>query len=194
MAAPSSDVPSRRRPLLAALLGERVLSIVRYSWVPAEQAVREYGLSAQQVFGRTAGPIALEFASSVILGVASQPSENSVVVWLERDEHGALQDDPLSQAADLHPVSADDPRYADARWSALLGTRLSAIRVFRSVGRGAKEDALPSETALELQFERGESLFCTHGLHDNSDDFSVLHENEIVPALRGALRESFTLL
>jgi hypothetical protein len=68
-----------------------------------------------------------------------------------------------------------------------------AIRVFRSVGRGAKEDASPSETALEFRFERGQSLFCAHGLHDNSDDFSVLHEAEIAPALRSALRESFTL-
>jgi hypothetical protein len=193
MAALSSDIPSRRRALLAALLGQRALRIVRYSWVPPEQAVREYALSAPQVFGRTAGPIALEFASGVILGVASQPSENSVVVWWERDEHGAMQAEPLSQAAELSAVSADDPHYADASWGALLGARLLAIRMFRSVGGGAKQAGAPSETALEFQFERGQSLFCTHGLHDNSDDFSVLHEDEIAPQLRHGLRASFTL-
>jgi hypothetical protein len=193
MAALSSDIPSRRRTLLAALLGQRALRIVRYSWVAPEQAVREYALTAPQVFGRTAGPIALEFESGLILGVASQPSENAVVVWWERDEHGATQAEPLSQAADLSPVSADDPRYADASWATLLGARLMAIRVFRSVGRSAKEDAAPSETALEFQFERGPSLFCVHGLHDNSDDFSILHEPEILPELRRALHESFTL-
>jgi hypothetical protein len=193
MAALSSDIPSHQQTLLSALLDQRVLRVVRYSWVPPEQAMREYALTAQQVFGLTGGPIALEFASGVIVGVASQPSENSVVVWWERDAHGVMRNELLSQVADLSPVSADDSRYADARWSAVLGARLTKIRAFRSVGRSAKEDAVPSETALEFQFERGESLICTHGLHDGSDDFSVLHEDEIAPELRHGLREMFAL-
>jgi hypothetical protein len=146
-------------------------------------------LATQQVFGRTAGALALVFESGMVVGAASQPSKDSIEIWLERDPSGATRPEPLEEDSELHPISAQDSRYADARWAAACGARVSAIRVLRRFGQNLTHSDLPSEAAVQLDLDNGDSIFLGHGLHDDSDDFAVLHAEEIEPAIRPALRE-----
>jgi hypothetical protein len=188
-----SDVPSRRRALLAALVGQRLVRMVRYSRRPADEAARVYHVPEPELFAKTAGPVALIFESGAVVGAASQPSENSVLVWLERDKNGTSRSEPLDQDTELYPVSADDPRYSDARWAAACGAVVRAIRVFERVGQDLTRTDLPNETAVQFELDNGDSFFLGHGLHDDSDDFAVVHEEEIEPEIKPTLRGLFTL-
>jgi hypothetical protein len=189
----NSDLPSNRRALLDSLLGQRLVELVRYSWLPPAQAAADYALADAQVFGRTAGALALSLESGLVIGVASEPSKNSVIVWLERDERGSVREDSLARDVELHPVSAADPRYADARFAAAAGARIRRVRALRRVGQSVRHDDLPSEAALELELDRGDPIVLAHGLHDDSDDFAVLHPDEIMPGIAPTLRELFAI-
>jgi hypothetical protein len=185
---PREDVPSRRLELLAPTIGQRLIRLVRYSRLPLDEALSEYGVPQAQLFGLTAGPLALELESGCILGAGSQPSLNSVTLWLERDDRGQMPSDPMSKDETLTPIPAQDPRYADARWNAIPGQRVTSISILRRSGQSVLHDDLPSEVAVQLELESGDSIFLAHGLHDDSDDFSVLHREEILPEIAANLR------
>ena len=103
--------------------------MVRFCWEAADDAFAKYGISARELFEIGPGPLSLYFESGAVIGAASQPSLSSVIVWLERDVHGPKRDDPMAVDPELHPISADDARYADSRWAASHGARVTAICV-----------------------------------------------------------------
>lgn len=52
------DLPSRKLALLSAMLGKVLLEMIRYSWILPKEAVTEYAVPRQELFGKTAGPLA----------------------------------------------------------------------------------------------------------------------------------------
>jgi hypothetical protein len=188
------DTPSKARALWSQLVGRILISLVRYSWLPANDAAAEYGLELDQVFGRTAGPVALEFECGLVIAAGSEPSENSVIAWVEKDQRGtALRSEPLAGDSELYPISANDARYADAAWAVVCGQRVCAITVWRRIGQNLTRSDLPNEAGVEVELENGARFFLSHGLHDDSDDFSVLLPHEIAPNIYRDLRLVFRL-
>jgi hypothetical protein len=86
------SIPSLRTNLLKGLKHHKVSSLVRYSWDPPNGIVEilkeDFDALLSSVFRRSYGPILITLESGLILGFGEEPSEDSVIVWVERSEDG----------------------------------------------------------------------------------------------------------
>lgn len=176
------DIPSRRLDLLTSIRGALVVRMTRYSWSPAEAAALEYDLRPELVFSRTAGPLLITLESGVAIGAASQPSLISVTLW--RDEPPGTSSDP-----ELHGIEADDPKFSEPGFAQMLGKRVTEISILTRDPENAKWVDRPREVGVVLAFDGAPDLLLSHGLHDNSDDFSVLMRKDLNPSLLPRLHE-----
>ncbi|KQZ29309.1 hypothetical protein [Duganella sp. Root1480D1] len=171
-------------------IGRRVVKLVRYSWWPKEEISAECGIASELSFSLTAGPLEVVFDDESSLGIASDPSLNSVIVWWERESGGrACVDSPLAADAELYPVSADDEEYASEFWRKLLKRKLIEFSIYKKRLMGSLESELPSELGLHFIFEDNLGFIASHGLHDGSDDFSVLMLNQFADTQKDQLVE-----
>lgn len=186
----TSDIPSRFAGVLAAFIGHRIIGATRFSWWSPEEAKEECGVKERDVFSLTAGPVAISFDSGAILGIASEPSVNSVVVWMEQDEAGqSMRDEPLSSDTDLYPILATDPTFADDFWRGVIGAKVAAISTLVRKSRSPRLAELPSEVGLCFLLDTGVKVVAAHGLHDDSDDFVIIPDHLILESIRADLQE-----
>ena len=161
--------------------------LTRYSWWPPEEATGELDVPPSSVFSLTAGPLLATFDSGLTLGFGSQPSLMSVTVWLEKEAGGSggeIAGDP-----ELHPVDATDPIYSGEPFRDMIRRRVQSISIIKRRAARATSAALPREVGLVLHFDNGSELIASHGLHDDSDDFSVITRDQISAKLRDQLDE-----
>jgi hypothetical protein len=183
-------VPSNSKELLAKLLGAVVTELVRYSWWPAAESAKECNIPNESVFSLTAGPLLITLQSGLVLSVGSMPHLISVILTVERDESGRfLNDEPAEDDDELHPINAADPVYSSEEFRRLVGKRVTSIHVLRREPKDARWTSRPREVGVVLGFDSGGELILSHGLHDGSDDFSVITRNQIDPDLVGKLCE-----
>lgn len=163
-----SDIPSNCSKILQTLIGRRIGGATRYSWWPAEENEKECGVKGEDTFSFTAGPVALEFDTGVMLGIASDPSKNSLCVWIEKDGHGEiLRSEPLEADADLHPISASDLKFASNFWRSAVGSEVSAVSILIMKPRSPLYEDLPNEVGLCFSLDSGLKVVAVHGLHDD---------------------------
>ena len=181
------NIPSRQLELLAAIRGQRLVRLVRYSWLPAPEAAAEYGLRADELFWRTAGPLVMSFARGLVVGASSDPAQGSIVLWVERNEAGVAIPDATADDNELYPIDAVG---SGAYLGGLLGRSVMTAEILRTTPTGVRQAELPNEAGLLLLFDGSEDLVLGHGLHDGSDDFAVLRLSEIraglVPSVQPA--------
>ena len=183
-------IPSRVSALLRSLIGRRVVDATRFSWWAPEEAQQECDLASEDVFSLTAGPVAIAFDSGVVLGVASDPSTNSVSVWKERDEVGRLlRSEPRSSDEGLYPISATDRKFAHSFWHQMIGARVDAVSILVRKPRTARLGELPNEVGLCFSLDSGAKVVAAHGIHDDSDDFVIISEQQVLLRLRAELEE-----
>lgn len=186
-----SCIPTNISDDLRRLVGCKLMSIKRYSWWPPEDVVSDYGVAPKDVFSLTAGPAAIEMETGIVLGIASDPSLNSVVVWVEKDISGNyLRDEPLDRDEELHEISSVDPIYSNSFWHRLAGCRVVEIKVLKRVSESIRVSQRPCQVGLSFLLDSGDVFLAAHGLHDDSDDFSIIPESLILPSLQEGLKET----
>ncbi|MFT5533283.1 MAG: hypothetical protein ACI802_001515 [Candidatus Paceibacteria bacterium] len=181
--------PSISKNILRQLIGKKVTGLVRYSWWEKGDVANECHIPKEQTFSLTAGPLAVVFEDGSVLGVASDPSMNSVIVWLD---HACDQIDinqPLCEDPDLFPILANDKIYSGLAWEKFIGNTITKFSILKNTEMSAGEAAVPSELGLCFYFDSDVHFIGSHGLHNGSDDFSVLLDNQIDPKLRPKLEE-----
>lgn len=174
----TSAIPSEATGLLKSYIGKKIVRLIRYSWWPDQEAAEQCAISDEQVFSLTAGPFAIQFDDGSILGVASDPGLNSVIVWNEAFRRREDASSSLELDQELFAISASG-RFAATFWKQLIGRRLTGIRILRRADNAPKESIRPSEVGLRFEVGDETSFVASHGLHDNSDDFSVLDPSVI---------------
>ncbi|HEX7642968.1 MAG TPA: hypothetical protein VF472_12245 [Burkholderiaceae bacterium] len=172
-------VPSKSIDLLRSYVGKRILRLVRYSWWPAEEVASHCGTRDEQAFSLTAGPLAIYFEGGAILGLTSDPSRASVIVWDEAAQKASDGASALDQDKELCAI-ADSGRFAARGWRHFNGRTLSELAILKRAGKNAKEEARPREVGLRFRCDDGTSFVASHGLHDGTDDFSVLEESQLI--------------
>jgi len=175
---PPSNIPTKSIDLLRTCLGKRILRLVRYSWWPAEQVASHGDTRDDQAFSLTAGPLAICFEGGAILGLGSDSPLVSVVVWDEASMKKHDESSAMDQDEELFPI-ADSGRFAGAGWQHFAGQVLKEVIVLERAPKNAKEESRSRETGLRFRCEDGSSFVASHGLHDGSDDFSVLEESQL---------------
>lgn len=167
--------------------------MVRYSWWRKDEVANECHISKEQTFALTAGPLTVTFEDGSVLGVASDPSTNSVIVWLDNAHNQVYTDQPLCEDSDLFPILANDKIYSEPAWGKFIGCTLTRFSILKNTNMNVGEAAVPSELGLCFYFNDNEHFIASHGLHDSSDDFSVLIDNQINPVIRPTLKEIYFL-
>lgn len=183
------DVPSHRRDVLARIEGELVTALVRYSSLPPKDASEELGIPPSLVFSLTSGPLLVSVAPGWIVGFASQPSLASVTLWMEEGPAGVVGRHAVRTDTELHAVDARDPLYSNDAIGGLVGKRVTSISVLKRLPDSALFTDLPCEAGVLMRFEDGSELIASHGLHNDSDDFSVITRSEISAAVVKRLEE-----
>lgn len=181
--------PSLSREILGRFIGMRVARLVRYSWWKKENVSSECGVANEQAFSLTAGPLAVVFEDGSTLGVASDPSLNSVIVWVDRFGSETKMSPALDEDTELFPIDSIDEIYAEPFWKHFKNTTLTDFSILKKKSMSAGERELPSELGLHFHFDGNEGFVAAHGLHNGSDDFSVLKEEQIGLATCGLLEE-----
>lgn len=176
------DTPSRHHDLLRSILGASITRLTRYSWSPKEAVASESELQPELVFSRTAGPLLITLSSGRAIAASSQPSLISVTLWL--DKVPSISSDP-----DLHPIEADDPKFSEPDFARMLGKQVTAVAILTREPKNAKWESRPREVGVSLAFDGASDLILSHGLHDDSDDFSVLMRKDVSPSLWSQLQE-----
>ncbi len=175
----SEGIPSERINLIRHLEGQKLTRLVRYSWLPEDVAIDEYGIKKNQIFSLTAGPLLMFFSSGLTVGFGSVPSKNSVILWVEKDEEGKTIENPIESDTELYPIDANE----HSCWKSFLGKKVSAVKIIRQKPKSAKYTDLANEVGLTVIFEDGSEFIISHGLHDDSDDFSVIQKAQIDKSL-----------
>lgn len=165
--------------LLNTLIGVKIIDLVRYSWWPSDEVAAECDIREDQAFSLTAGPLGIVFENGRILGLASDPAMNSVVVWDEGARRSISSNIALDQDDELFPISAKDEVYSTPFWKQVIGSTVAQLTILKRSTMSAKESELPSELGLRFQMRNGLVFIASHGLHNGSDDFSVLEESQL---------------
>lgn len=181
--------PSVSKKILRELIGKKVTGLVRYSWWKKGEVANECHISKEQAFALTAGPLTVTFEDGSVLGVASDPSTNSVIVWLDNAHNLVDTDQPLCEDPDLFPILANDKIYSEPQWGKFIGCTLTRFSILKNTNMTAGEAAVPSELGLCFYFKDTEHFIASHGLHDGSDDFSVLLDAQINSAIKSTIKE-----
>jgi hypothetical protein len=187
-------LPSNNIPVLIKLKDSRISKMMRYSWWPSEESAVECEISLSSVFCLTAGPILFTLESGLVIGFGSQPELASTIVWIEETEDGKRDEEITTvNAPDLYPVEACDSTYSEETICQLIGKNIVAIKILQRDTDNSRIQGLPREYGVVLEFDNGSELVMSHGLHDNSDDFSVIFRNQIQQDIVKDLREMIVI-
>ncbi len=184
----AEDIPSRLIDLVNSLKGRKLVRLIRYSWEPEKKAIEEYGLAKEEVFSLTAGPLLMYFDDGLVVGSSSNPSRNSVVLWVEKNEAGRFIDRLSEDSEELFAIDSKD-QYS---WNDYLNKKIDSLKIIKGKMTGVKMEYLPNEVGLLVSFEGGLEFILSHGLHDGSDDFSVIKREQISKDILGHLSMPLT--
>ncbi|MOA11515.1 hypothetical protein D3C78_1314610 [compost metagenome] len=183
-----SSIPSDKVKLFEVVKNQTLSKLIRFSWWESSDAMEQCGIAQEDVFSLTAGPVLLYFQSGLVVGAASDPAQNSVVVWVERDDTGYVTDEPTEKDTDLYTINALDNQYSNSYWSQIVGQNIKMINIIKRDPQNALLAELQNEVGVELVMDNGDKFILSHGLHNNSDDFSVITESYIDRRLLENLR------
>ena len=158
-------IPSKSIELLVGLVGKRIIKLVRYSWWPKQDVSAECSVPEDMVFSLTAGPLAILLEDGSIVGLSSDPSLNSVVVWQDQSiEGGYFNPSALNKDDELFPITNDDLEYTGKFWPELSGLSVIGLSVLRKRSMIVLECNRPSEIGLRFTLENGVQFIASHVL------------------------------
>ncbi len=173
------NYPTVLKNNLMRLVGKKLKTMIRYSWWPANESVVECAIKNEEVFSLTAGPLTLTFEDETTIGIGSDPSLNSIILWQENSIGGEIcQDAPLASDPELYAIFSNDKKYAERDWDKFIGCELQSFSILKRKEMTLKQSYLPSEIGLILSFSSGEFVL-SHGIYATGDDFSVILAEKI---------------
>ncbi len=182
------DIPSQRIELLNNLPGLTLVKLVRYSWWNGEETISELGINSNEVFSFCGGPILCYFNTGLVIGASSDSSRSSILLWVEKNEQGALSEDSFEEDAEYVPINSEDNLYSDEKWKQVVGNKIKEIKILKREPKTIKYANLDNEVGLLITMENDIKFILSHGLHDDSGDFSVIFENQIKPGIKEYLQ------
>lgn len=179
-----TDIPSNLTDLLKSLIGRRLVNMVRFNDVPKQELIEEYYIEPGELFCCSLGPFLFYFEDGLVIGGSSNPSRNTVLMWVERNESGDhtewLQEED-ERAVPFYAKDFDD-------WKIYLNQVVKSVTIIKELPDSSSRYLdLPNERGVLIEFENGTGLIMSHGLNDNSDDTTLVKTDGIDPAFEGQL-------
>lgn len=184
------NIPSKHKNIISKLINKRVSKIVRYSWEPPKIAMNAWNIFEQHIFNLTPGPLLITLETGLVVGFGCQPSWASVTVWIEEAEDGKSEkDEKIAEDDELFPIDICDSVYSPKEFHSIIGQKIVDIKILKRKPKSVLFEDLPREVGLLIKFENDTEMIVSHGLYDDSDDFSVLMKSQILPEILPQLSE-----
>jgi len=184
------NIPTKQKEIILKLLNQKISKIIRYSWDTPAYMVDEWDIPEPYVFNLTDGPLLITLETGLVIGFASQPSLASVTVWIEETENGKSEkDEKTADDDELYPIDVRDSVYSPKEFHSIIGQEIVDIKLLKRIPENALFEGLPGEVGLLIKFKNNTEMVLSHGLHDNSDGFSVLLKSQILPEILLQLTE-----
>jgi hypothetical protein len=181
------NVPTSAQEVLDILKKSPILKAVRFSWWPAEDSAEECDIEDSEVFSFTEGPLLVYLGSGEIVGVSSDESKNSIVIWLERDIGGNVHEEDIENDDELFPISNDDKKYSKGVWNNVSGKKVKNIVLIKRSPQNVNYEELPNEVGLIITMDSGDELVLTHQLCAKVSNFSVSDDSALDRSILGEL-------
>jgi hypothetical protein len=162
--------------------------MVRFNYRTEQELIEEYYMEPEEFFCCSLGPFLFYFEDGLVVGGSSNPSRNTVLMWVERNEIGEhrewLQEED-KRAVPFYAKDFDD-------WKIYLNQVVKSVTIIKelpyiSSNRSSRYFDLPNERGVLIEFENGTGLIMSHGLNDDSDDTTLAKPDGIDPAFEGHL-------
>lgn len=194
---PTWQLPSMSRSLLAMLLESSVMGFTRECALSPGEECRRYSIPPQQYFSYCSGVLLIRLASGVTIGVAGDPSLESVMLWLEPDQPPVLPHSSQSSTATMgqllypspHRVESADPIHGSRWLDGLVGRQAIRLLLLRRRPDCAWREGLPCEAGLVISFGDTD-LLLSQSLCRDWEGFAVTSYDEIDPEIRPWLVET----
>lgn len=179
-----SDIPSNLTDLLKSLIGRRLVNMVRFNYRTEEELIEEYYMEPGEFFCCSLGPFLFYFEDGLVIGGSSNPSRNTVLMWVERNEIGEHREWLQEEDERAIPFYAKD--FDD--WKIYLNQVVKSVTIIKEIADSSSRIFdLPNERGVLIEFENGTGLIISHGLNDNSDDTTLAKPDGIDPYFEGHL-------
>lgn len=178
------DIPSNLTGLLASLVGRKLINIVRFNYVSEKELIEDYYIDPKDFFCCSLGPFLFYFEDGLVIGGISDPSQNTVHMWVEKKENGEHSDWLQEEDEDAVPFYAKD----FDEWSIYLNQVVKSVTIIKETSETySKILDLPSERGVLFEFENGSGLIMSHGFNNNTDGPTLAKPNGIDPNFEGNL-------
>lgn len=114
----------------------------------------------------------------LLVGFSDDPSGNTLVLWVEKNEVGQIAEWLLENWDESIPFYAKDFE----QWSVFLGKEVRSVSIIKEIdvnNENPRIDSLPSERGILFGFDNELSLVISYGLNNPSYDTTVIKLEQI---------------
>lgn len=172
---PSSlpGIPSDHTSLLSTLLGLRIERMTRYLYDNPESIPSIYGIPAHKVFSHFSAPLLLSLSDGRQLAIKVDTGLASIILKL------LTADDLIDQSSVFndnqhYPITSTDTQYSESKFENVIGNEITGVKLYKREAKNKRLESRPREAGLGLQLANDTEVIFSCGLHDGSDDFSVI--------------------
>lgn len=188
------DIPARHKTLLRQLVGAKIQRFTRYLYDKPAAVPVLYGIPPHRVFSYFSAPVVLQVADGLAMGVDVDTREASLVVWVLRTQDGRINPTAsLLPDPTLFPIECTDPDYSTTQIAALIGGVIDSVAVLECEPKNLTHALRARQVGIVLGLRDGRSCILSCGLHNGSDDFSILFREDLNPDWQSKTTETLLL-
>ena len=178
------DIPSNLKDLLTGLVERKLVNMTKFNDVSEQDLINDYYMEPDEFFPQALGPILFYFEDGLVIGGGSIPSNNTIVMWVEKNEDGEHCEWLQEMSEKAIPFYAKD----FDEWQIYLNKVVKSVTIIKEIpDSDSRKLDLPNERGVLIEFENGISFIMAHGLHDCSDSESLIKLKDINPYFEGRL-------
>lgn len=180
------STPSKLAILLSSLKGRKIVNMIRFNTETIDDLIHYFEIEPKDFFSLSNGSILVYFEDGLVVGFSDDPSENTLVLWVEKNEVGQTAEWLLETWDESIPFYAKDFE----QWNVFIGQKIHSVCIIKEIdinNKNPRIDSLPSERGILFGFDNELSLIISYGLNSPSYDTTVINFEQINPYFKDRL-------
>lgn len=174
------STPSKLTILLSSLKGRKITNMIRFNTESIDDLINYFEIDPKDFFSLSNGSILVYFEDGLVIGFSDDPSGNTLVLWVEKNEIGQTTEWLLETWDESIPFYAKDFE----QWNVFIGQEVRSVSIIKEIdinNENPRIDSLPSERGILFGFDNELSLIISYGLNSPSYDTTVINLEQIDP-------------
>lgn len=180
------SIPSKLVGLLSSLKGRKITNMVRFSTETIDSLINDFDIEPKDFFSLSNGSVLVYFEDGLVIGIGDEPSGNTLVLWVEKNEAGDSAEWLLEEWDEALLFYAKDFE----QWNIFLGQKIHSVCIIKEIdinNENPRIDSLPSERGIIFEFDNKLSLIISYGLNSPSYDTTIITLEQINPYFKNRL-------